>query len=100
MSGDFNGVTRAGSGGAVRRGRLRRRQAHGWPEDRGEVEFADCLQRGTGRVALGLTGLTGAICVGWRLIELPGLLLLVVEVGFEPERGAAWRGFERGCTRG
>jgi hypothetical protein len=52
---------------------------------------------GMGRAALGLSS---AVCVGWRLIELPGLLLLVVEGGLGPERDAAWRGFERGRTGG
>jgi hypothetical protein len=53
--------------------------------------------RGMGRVALGLSS---AACVGWRLIELPALLLLICKVGVGPERDGAWRGFERGCTGG
>ena len=51
---------------------------------------------GVNRVALDLSR---AVCVGWRLIELPALLL-IGEAGLGPERGAAWRGFERGRTRG
>ena len=52
---------------------------------------------GMGHVALGLSS---AVCVGWRLIELPALLLLICKVGLDPERDGAWRGFERGGTRG
>jgi hypothetical protein len=52
---------------------------------------------GIGRAALGLSS---AVCVGWRLIELPALLLLICKIGLGPERGAAWCGFERGGTRG
>ena len=36
-----------------------------------------------GRVALGLSS---AVCVGMRLIELPALLLLICKVGLGPER--------------
>jgi hypothetical protein len=40
------------------------------------------------RVALGLSS---AVCVGMRLIELPALLLLICKVGLGPERDGAWR---------
>ena len=41
---------------------------------------------GVNRVALDLSS---AVCVGWRLIELPALLLLVYEAGLKPERDGA-----------
>jgi len=69
-----------------------------------ESVSAGCRRRGGPGTGVGMDrvalGLSSAVCVGWRLIELPALLLLVVEAGLGPERGAAWRGFERGCTGG
>jgi hypothetical protein len=52
---------------------------------------------GMGRVALSLFSV---VCVGWCLIELPALLFLDCEVDHRLGRDTAWRGLERGRTRG
>ena len=60
----------------MRRGCLHRRQTQGGPR----------TGVGMGRVALGLSS---AVCVGMRLIELPALLLLICKVGLGPEQDGA-----------
>jgi len=79
MSGRFQRGDAGWGAGAARRGCLRRRQTQGGGPRTGV---------GMGRVALGLSS---AVCVGMRLIELPALLLLICKVGLGSERDGAWR---------
>ena len=95
--GDFNGVTRAGVGDAVWSW-ASALAADVWVARGPGLSWARRLL--AARHGPRALGLFSAVCVEWRLIELPALLLLVCEVGLGPERDGAWRGFERGARAG